>query len=222
MDNTQIEALLERYWEGETTLQEERLLKQYFTQQPVDARFKAVAPLFQTLVAEQQTAPSQTWAPPSQAPAPFKVSMGRMWYKMSAAAAIALVVAAGVWYWHSPTPTADMASVQEVQKPAAALNNTTTNTPSTPEITENTQPTPQIAQPKRLKPRKTNNERLASHTPLPATATVAEESYTEADAQKALEEVKAALALVASKMNKGARDAARPLSKVDFEHYIVN
>lgn len=42
-----IEALLEKYWEGETSLAEEQTLRDYFNSGNVDPKFAEVAPMFQ-------------------------------------------------------------------------------------------------------------------------------------------------------------------------------
>jgi hypothetical protein len=46
MDSDRIDILLEKYWECETSLEEEKELKDYFTSGEVDARYSSVAPLF--------------------------------------------------------------------------------------------------------------------------------------------------------------------------------
>ncbi|HNP19399.1 MAG TPA: hypothetical protein PKL31_13260 [Fulvivirga sp.] len=46
MDSSRIDKLLEKYWEGETSLEEEKELKDYFASGEVEARFNSVAPLF--------------------------------------------------------------------------------------------------------------------------------------------------------------------------------
>ena len=53
MDLTKIEALLERYWEGETTVGEERELKAFFAQEEIPEHLRVYAPLFQYLDGQQ-------------------------------------------------------------------------------------------------------------------------------------------------------------------------
>ena len=58
MDLTKIEALLERYWEGETTVGEEQELKAFFAQEEIPEHLGVYAPLFQYLGGQQvKTAP---------------------------------------------------------------------------------------------------------------------------------------------------------------------
>lgn len=47
MEDHRIDELLSRYWEGETSLQEEQFLQQYFTSGSVREEHEAFAPLFQ-------------------------------------------------------------------------------------------------------------------------------------------------------------------------------
>ncbi|UII24424.1 hypothetical protein LVD15_13945 [Fulvivirga maritima] len=52
MDLDRIEHLLAKYWECETSLEEEDELKEFFTHQPVPEHLKSVASLFQYYEAE--------------------------------------------------------------------------------------------------------------------------------------------------------------------------
>ena len=51
-DRNTIDTLLDRYWEGECTLEEERQLKAYFSG-PVAPEHRKYAPLFQAIASEQ-------------------------------------------------------------------------------------------------------------------------------------------------------------------------
>lgn len=53
---SEIDKILERYFEGETSLQEEETLRSYFTQADVEDRHKMYIPLFSYLVEERNTA----------------------------------------------------------------------------------------------------------------------------------------------------------------------
>ena len=46
MDYKYIEQLLERYWQGETTLQEESILRSFFSQQDIPEQLRKFQPLF--------------------------------------------------------------------------------------------------------------------------------------------------------------------------------
>ncbi len=47
MNYQYIEQLLDRYWEGETTLEEEQILRTFFSQPDVPEKMRQYAPLFQ-------------------------------------------------------------------------------------------------------------------------------------------------------------------------------
>ena len=56
-----IDQLLERYWQCETTLEEEQILRSFFSQDSIPAQFEQYAPLFAyEQAASQQTAASQS------------------------------------------------------------------------------------------------------------------------------------------------------------------
>lgn len=46
MDSKKIEELLEKYWDCETTLEEESLLREYFQQPEIAEKYREAAPLF--------------------------------------------------------------------------------------------------------------------------------------------------------------------------------
>lgn len=152
----QINTLLAKYWDGETTLEEERMLKDYFNSGAVDPRLQHEAAWFQGLRAEQQV----------RMPAK-EVKLHAPWYRggyrWAAAAVLALFVAiAVVW---------------------------------------------------RVQDYRAEQEAIALQQKL--------EQDTYEDPQKAAEEIKAALALVSRKLNKGKKTANEGLKKVQVvEKYM--
>ncbi len=54
MDSNRIQELLEKYWECETSLEEEQELRAYFSNGDIDEQFKDEAPLFQYYVNEKK------------------------------------------------------------------------------------------------------------------------------------------------------------------------
>lgn len=54
MSINNIESLLEKYWEGESSLAEESQLKDYFSSGSYDKKFEDVAPLFQLFTEEKE------------------------------------------------------------------------------------------------------------------------------------------------------------------------
>jgi hypothetical protein len=55
MDYNNIKQILEKYWEGETSLQEENLLHEYFNSDEVVEELKDIQPMFQYFRMEQTT-----------------------------------------------------------------------------------------------------------------------------------------------------------------------
>lgn len=193
-----IQALLDRYWEGETTLEEERALKAYFASGDVDERLRAVAPLFQALREEQAIkAPhlsddfksSDEYARPKTKVMPPK-PVHFSWQKLAAAASVALLLTAGLWWWAQREKPVSEQVVQ--QSPAQQEQ---ISAPENPILEENKTATTEEKQapvftqktpPKHKKP-----------------------AALDPEEEQAMEEIKAALALISSKMKKGRQEAAK-------------
>ena len=95
MDKHTIKKLLDRYFEGETSLDEEQILKSYFTDDNVDAELVSFRPLFAFFVQEKQLKTSMGFSIASiQKPA--KIIHLKVW--RWAVAAI-LVLSISSWYF---------------------------------------------------------------------------------------------------------------------------
>ena len=96
-----IRTLINRFFEGETTLQEEQRLYAFF-RGPVPADLEELRPVFQGLDALQ--------LPEEKQPKRATISLRKAW-AVGAAAAVVLAVGAGIWIKEiktvavSPTPT---------------------------------------------------------------------------------------------------------------------
>lgn len=120
MDYNHISKLLERYFEGETTLVEERELRRYFSVGPVAEAHRPYRDLFRFFAAGQETALASEIAPDRAVP-PANIRRLRIrtaWWRAAAVIAIAL----GAWWLYpttEPQPTAidwsqyEPASVEE-------------------------------------------------------------------------------------------------------------
>jgi cytoskeletal protein RodZ len=176
-----IHALLEKYWEGETTLEEERALKAYFAEGAPDERLRPYAPLFQALREEQAVQLAKSKVVPLR-PQAYN------WQRWAAAASVALLLGAG-WWMFSKEPAAALATdeKQEVK----------TTQPIEKQLVESeklasaAEVSPKAAQP----PSKKKSAR-----PRPK---------LNPEEEAAMAEIKAALALVSSKIGKGRREAAK-------------
>ena len=61
-DYKYIEQLLERYWQGETSLEEEQILRAFFSQPQLPAHLASFAPLFTFCKSEAQVCPDERFA----------------------------------------------------------------------------------------------------------------------------------------------------------------
>lgn len=91
-----ISELLEKYWDGETSLFEERELKTYFSGEDIYPSHKEYESYFKTLVKERQV----------KAPVSFHV--GRAAKYWLSAASIAMLIVAG-WFLQKPAKSAPVA-----------------------------------------------------------------------------------------------------------------
>jgi hypothetical protein len=189
MKYEEIQSLLDRYWEGETSLEEERALKAYFSGAVIDDRLKAVAPLFKAIKEEQQVE-LKTKAK--------SVQIRPQLYYWAAAASVALLMLAGWWMMKQEIPQAPMAELPSSQPPA------TTPMPSIQpeEPIAAISPQPPIVNKKPMK--------------RPAKASIApQKQEIDPETAMAMAEIKAALALVSAKLDKGKKQAVQKASYLE-------
>lgn len=181
---SEIESLLDRYWEGETTLEEERALKTYFSSGQVDERLRSVAPLFQALREEQAVQFAKTKA------VPLKSSFFA-WRIWAVAASVTLLLAAGLWWSSNQATVREQVAQQKPIQREQMLEQTK------PLVEENKMAAAEAAQPP-AQPKKpaVKRKKPAAVAPSP-------------EAEEAMEEIMAALALVSSKIKKGKQEAAK-------------
>ncbi|MEI6412499.1 MAG: hypothetical protein WCR52_24115 [Bacteroidota bacterium] len=195
MNYMHINHLLDKYWDGETTLDEERLLKAYFASEAVDPRLVQFAPLFKAMKAEQAVVYEKQTVVKELGIRRFQT------HQWATAASVALLLAAGAWW-------ATKQNTISTDAPVAIVNEAppTSNTPI--EITIPTvQPQAITAAPKtKSKRTSTAKAQLAS-----SRITISERNA----AKKAYAELKAALALVSSKLSRGRKEAAKSLNQLD-------
>ena len=189
-----IQTLLDRYWDGETTLEEERALKAYFASGEIDERFRSVAPLFQVLRQEKLVNLTVKAGMERSAPTvPLRVRRFPKAYFWAAAASFALLLTAGWWWLQQPV---------QVEQPVANVQPQPVTPQETPAIPTAT------AQQKTISPEKPDTPAVAQktirrHKKGPAVRPIDPET------EAAMEEIKAALALVSSKIRKGQHEAAK-------------
>lgn len=208
-----IQDLLDRYWEGETTLEEERALKAYFASGEIDERLRAVAPLFQVFRDEQtvQYTESQKLKLKQLILTFFgkpvmRVRYGKLqkaevkpvhsaWQKLAVAASVVLMLSAGLWWWSgSEKPVDEQIVVQPpvLPQPPVEQEKPAVSPLETDQVADSGQSKTPVLSKKTFVKRK----KPAKVQPDP-------------EAEMAMEEIKAALALVSSKLRKGRQEAAK-------------
>lgn len=95
MDFEKIKELLDKYWEGETSLEEEGILRTYFSGEDIDDSLSAYQSLFQFQALEKQRTAPSTIKLPTMQPQPRKKK--NRWWLLSIAASVALVVSVSYW-----------------------------------------------------------------------------------------------------------------------------
>lgn len=100
MDYKHIKAMLERYFQGNSSLQEEEQLRQYFQQADVQPELKQYQALFHFFVVEKQEQTStdfdQQWSTPPLRTVHKQAS--RNWVRWAGIAAL-MVLSLGSWWW---------------------------------------------------------------------------------------------------------------------------
>lgn len=185
----EIQSLLDRYWEGETSLEEERALKAYFSGGIVDDRLKSVAPLFRAIKEEQQVE-LKTKAK--------TVHIRPQLYYWAAAASVAMLMLAGWWMMQQDTPPAPMADAPSTQ----------------PQVT---MPLPEAKQEESVvalapQPPIVNKKPVKRSSRKPQTTPTQE---IDPETAMAMTEIKAALALVSAKLDKGKKQAVKKASYLE-------
>ncbi len=184
-----IEALLEKYWEGDTTLEEERLLKTYFASKEVAENLRQYAPLFQVFREEQTVQFSQQTAASDIKPVQYN------WKPWAVAASLALLLSAGWWWSVQPGPANEYVA-ETIQNPVQTTQEKQVTPSENPALLVQADPLPAVTRKKK------------SYGKQPATQLNEEQ-------EKAMAEIKAALALVSSKLKKGRQEAAKGASHLD-------
>lgn len=181
-----IETLLEKYWEGETSIDEERALKAYFNSGNVAEPFQKFMPLFSALRDEQ--AVQLNHRKKTRRVAPLMLQ----WQTWAAAASVALLIFAGWKMLSKP----DAPAWATGDKPPAYLPDTSHKNLTNNVLPATPPPTRAVAAAV-PKPKKSTAPRQEINTqPTP-------------EEQAAMDEIKAALALISSKIGKGRSEAAK-------------
>jgi len=103
MELNNIHVLIQRYWNGETSLEDERKLKDYFNQREVDASLEKYADYFKYLSVQASATIPNSFK--------FKKPTRRLHYRMQAAAAVLLLVVS-LFFYQQLKPTQALAHVK--------------------------------------------------------------------------------------------------------------
>lgn len=87
-----LDNILERYFEGETSLKEEEALRQYFSQGNIDAKYQHYAPLFGFFTEEREALAAVT---------PEKKKVRRLPHHIWSGIAAGILFVTGVWTIYS-------------------------------------------------------------------------------------------------------------------------
>lgn len=184
-DFKHIQALLEKYWEGETTLEEERQLKGYFASDSVDAQLQQYASMFQAIREEQTVQLNKPKVIPLR-PQQYQWQQG--W---AVAASIILLLAAGAWWlFSSPGEAPIVAEKSPMEQPKESPE---TAMPIEKQVLAQADQ-PVAKRVVKLKRESAKREKTPVINP---------------EEEAAMQEIKAALALVSSKIRKGREEAAK-------------
>lgn len=206
-----IGLLLEKYFEGETTIEEEKALKAYFNAPGVAPEHQAMAPLFQMLRNEKAAVMPEREK--------VKKPGGSFWLgsrMMAAAATMLLLISAAAWWWSTRPidPVSDqpvaVAPKQKNTEPRQEEDSTlrwndkmatVTDQSSTQSEAKTSDSKPLVNQKRKHKARKQAQPVLASQV--------------DPETEEAMEEIKAAFQLISAKINKGRKEATKGLKEIE-------
>lgn len=202
-EQADIQALLDRYWEGETTLDEERQLKVFFSAGNIPENYRAVAPYFQALKAEQAVQ-----LPGNRQPTPMHRPL--RWFRFAAAAVIALLFTAGAYWWMREPAQPAQQALTPVVLPKEEIPH--------PELTPAHEPAANPIAESKI-PKKQARKSIFHKTQKVKPEPTPDDTYE--DPEAALAEIKAALALVSSKINKSKHTLEKGLQEVDHVDILL-
>ncbi len=183
MKYEEVQEILDRYWEGETTLEEERRIKAYFNGGQIDARLSHIGPMFQA-IREEQSLQLVTKAKAA------RIRPRR--YLWAIAASLALLLTAGWWMFRAADTTIQTAAnTIDESSQSIKIQKVVEKPPSSLAIEA------QPAQNTLSIKRKASRKRVKT-TP-----------FIDSETAMAMAEIKAALALVSSKLYAGRNEAIK-------------
>lgn len=122
MDKQSIDAYLERYWAGESTLEEEQALRSYYASGNVAPEHKEAEALFSFFNAEREVQTESSVGKLIQLPTQTKTkSIQRFnWTSIAASVMIVFTMLVGWNYFSNQTTIPDTAALEEIEDPEEA------------------------------------------------------------------------------------------------------
>lgn len=120
MDYNTIQILLKKYWEGETSLKEEKILFNYFNQEIIDKRLIQYQSIFKYIKKEKKKELKTTLNNELITKNIPKTIPINNWKKWAAAASIILISGLFIWNYNISNNDKKMAQVKEIQDPEVA------------------------------------------------------------------------------------------------------
>ena len=112
----EVQTLLNKYFAGETSLEEEETLKAYFNSDAVDVSLKSYQPLFQFLKKEKEIESSKAFVAPNSkevSPSRLRFVYGNLFWR---AAAAVLVIGVGSFFLLKQFKTKDNHSIAQNER----------------------------------------------------------------------------------------------------------
>ncbi len=116
MKMLKVQTLLNKYFAGETSLQEEKALKAYFNSDAVDVSLKSYQPLFQFFKKEKEIESSKSFVAPNLKevmPSRLQLLRGHLFWR---AAAATLVIGVGSFFMLKQFKTKDSHSIAQNER----------------------------------------------------------------------------------------------------------
>jgi len=198
-----IGVLLEKYFDGETTLDDEKILKAYFNASGVAPEHQAMTPLFQML--NQEKAAVMPDLSSRKGASSFQRSGGPQWPKfMAAAATMLLLITAAAWWWN--TKPVDLVTDQPIAM-VPSRDDKGASQDADSKLRWDEKGASKDDKDALVNKKRKNKIRKETQPVLT--------SQIDPETEAAMEEIKAAFALISSKINKGRKEATKGLKEIE-------
>ncbi len=116
MDYKKIQILLEKYWDGKTSLEEEKTLRDYFNSETIDKNLIQYKSLFNFIKKEQKIKINPSFS--------IDLNKGKVrnlsWKRYLAVACVFLISGFFIWNFNAEKTNHDIAQIGEIENPEEA------------------------------------------------------------------------------------------------------